>query len=106
MSERSKRQSVCFGIFSVILFLVALAPVSAMEMDTNRGGSDYRNFNLDQPDPVLCEDACKNEDQCKAWVYVKPGVQGPQAKCWLKNTVPGKTSNKCCISGVKPKQKR
>jgi hypothetical protein len=26
-----------------------------------------------------------NEAKCKAWTYVKPGVQADNAKCWLKD---------------------
>jgi hypothetical protein len=69
-----------------------------MQRDTNYFGSDYRN--IDNITAAQCQAACKNESQCKAWTWVKPGVQGPQAKCWLKNAVPAKSANTCCISGV------
>ena len=29
------------------------------------------------------------------------GIQGAQAKCWLKNAVPLAKANNCCASGVK-----
>jgi hypothetical protein len=69
-----------------------------MEADTNRFGADYRNF--EAANPQQCQAACAKEAQCKAWTWVKPGVQGPNAKCWLKNAVPAKSANACCISGV------
>ena len=43
-----------------------------------------------------------SEDQCKSWTYVKPGIQGPNARCWLKSATPGAKANNCCISGVRP----
>src|SRR5207237_8212495 len=39
--------------------------------------------------------------QCRAWTYVKPGVQGNLARCWLKNQVPNPVRNATfAISGV------
>src|SRR5262245_27558470 len=70
-----------------------------MEVDSNRFGSDYRGF--DAANPQLCQAACANEAACKAWTWVKPGIQGPGGKCWLKNQVPPPTANACCVSGMK-----
>ena len=74
-----------------------------MERDTDRAGQDYKNFDLALPEPMLCANACMGEPNCKAWTYVKPGVQGNSARCWLKNSVPGASPNDCCVSGVKGK---
>ena len=71
------------------------------ETNINRGGSDYKNFNLSQALPDLCLAACAKEANCKAYTYVKPGVQGAQAKCWLKSGVPAASSSTNCVSGVK-----
>jgi hypothetical protein len=72
-----------------------------MEFNTNRPGQDYKNFELDTPDPELCQKACANDSNCQAYTYVKPGIQGAKARCWLKKAVPPTRSNKCCVSGVK-----
>jgi hypothetical protein len=72
-----------------------------MEGATNRAGSDYRSFDLVSADPALCEKTCAQETKCGAWTYVKPGVQGPKARCWLKNAVPAAKRDACCVSGVK-----
>jgi hypothetical protein len=74
---------------------------SLAEPGFNRAGQDYRSFFMAKADASLCEDSCRSEANCKAWTYVKPGVQGPQAKCWLKSGVPPLTSNNCCVSGLK-----
>jgi 1-phosphatidylinositol phosphodiesterase len=71
------------------------------EMNMDRAGSDYRSFDLPQPRAEFCRDACMREPQCRAFTYVNPGVQGPNARCWLKNNVPPARMNACCISGTK-----
>ncbi len=74
------------------------------EVDTNRPGSDYRNFDLGEPRPELCSEACARDANCKAYTYVKPGVQEnpePRARCWLKSDTPNPVANSCCVSGVK-----
>jgi hypothetical protein len=72
-----------------------------MEFNTDRMGLDYRDFDLTQADPALCQSSCNADGRCRAWTYVRPGVQGPQARCWLKNEVPVSQPSPCCISGVK-----
>lgn len=74
---------------------------SSWEPSTDRAGSDYRNFNLASPHPEDCQVACNSDSHCRAWTYVRPGVQGPQARCWLKNHVPAARHDTCCISGIK-----
>ncbi len=73
-----------------------------VEINIDRPGRDYKNFNLPYPDYNLCKQACENDTQCKAWTYVKPNtIQGKYARCWLKNSIPSPVKNSCCISGVK-----
>ena len=77
-------------------------PVSLdFEVDTDRRGSDYRNFFVEVPDPPACRLACLEDERCRAWTYVKPGVQGALARCWLKDKVPPARKNNCCVSGLK-----
>ncbi len=71
------------------------------EPNTNRAGGDYRSFDLPSPTPLMCRDACLREPQCRAYTYVKPGVQSPRARCWLKGSVPPPRPDACCDSGVR-----
>jgi hypothetical protein len=71
------------------------------EQNTDRPGYDFSNFDLPEANPALCRDACLRNGGCQAFTYVNPGVQGPNARCWLKNSVPPATANNCCVSGVK-----
>lgn len=73
---------------------------SNIEYGTDRPGMDYKKFNIaDNPD--VCRDHCLAEVNCKAWTYVRPGHQGPSARCWLKSGVPAAKNAPCCVSGVK-----
>jgi hypothetical protein len=72
-----------------------------LELNVDRPGSDYRSFDLPTADPMACRNTCMGEAQCLAFTYVNPGVQGPNARCWLKNAVPNAAPNGCCTSGVK-----
>jgi hypothetical protein len=78
-----------------------IAQSPAFEYNTDRPGSDYRNFELAAADPALCAAQCQREGQCRAWTYVIPGVQGANARCWLKHSVPNPVPNaRFAVSGV------
>ena len=72
-----------------------------MEEHTDRPGSDLKVFDLPAPKPELCRAACNEEPACKAYTFVRPGVQGPSPRCYLKSDVPEGEEDTCCISGVK-----
>lgn len=108
MKEASKK----YGWRMLESATCAVAPASppetvlpGMKNDTDRGGSDYRSFFLNKNEPQLCQEAClKESDRCRAWTYVRPGVQGEKPVCYLKDKTPGTSANTCCISGVAPKK--
>ena len=72
----------------------ALTP---MQMDTDLLGGDYKGF--DASTVETCEAECKRDDKCRAWTFVRAGVQGPQPRCYLKDVIPAASSNTCCVSG-------
>ena len=74
--------------------------VGTLANGVDLSGGDYSKFWAASADPQLCQAACRADAKCAAWTYVKPGVQGPQARCWLKSQVPQATQNECCTSGV------
>jgi hypothetical protein len=84
-----------------VSIIIVAGQAYAWEDNTDRPGMDYKNFDLTAADPSLCENACKGEATCKAWTYVKPGIQARAARCWLKNDVPAPKNNQCCVSGIK-----
>lgn len=66
-----------------------------------RSGWDYKDFDLEEADPGLCSDACLVDPECRAFTYVRPGIQGDAARCWLKNHAPPPQESPCCVSGAK-----
>ena len=98
------RKCICTGV--LVALSLALAPIVALtqpstfEPRVDRPGSDYRNFTPRNPDPGDCREACLAEQQCRAWTFVRPDIQGPNAVCWLKDSVPEAQGNDCCTSGV------
>ncbi len=100
-----KSKGLLIGAFvvaiSCLLVIITQRSAVSMEINTDRQGSDYKNFDLSSADPKICRNACAKDSQCKAWTYVNPGYQKQGiARCWLKNDVPSPTENTCCVSGV------
>ncbi|WKB51795.1 PAN domain-containing protein [Eleftheria terrae] len=71
------------------------------EIGWDRPGSDYTNFDLPWSATAdACEAYCRGDARCVAYTYVRPRVQGPNPRCWLKNRIPAPTPNGCCDSGT------
>ena len=93
-------------ILPLIFGIAGVAPASAQVFGlaqlegVDRPGQDYRNFSLSEANPMICRNTCARESQCRAWTYVRPGVQGASARCWLKNRIPERRNSTCCTSGV------
>ena len=75
--------------------------VGPMRGNINRPGSDIANMALPAPNPAMCQQQCADNAACHSWTYVNPGVQGPQAHCWIKGGMPLEQADNCCTSGVK-----
>ena len=102
-------RSVLFALSLALPLMMSGGAADAaqnFESGVNRPGSDYKNFDITPPSggfvtaEGLCQTACENDASCKAWTFVKAGIQGPKPRCWLKNAIPGKQGNSCCTSGV------
>ena len=77
------------------------APGGAFEPNTDRPGMDIARIELNAPDPLRCQRRCNDRGECRAWTYVRPGLQGPRAVCYLKSAAPPPKPSNCCVSGVK-----
>ncbi len=72
-----------------------------VEFSMDRTGGDYRNLEVGtDPAGATCEAACKSEDRCRAWTYVRPGYLGTSARCFLKERITRPRHKPCCVSGV------
>jgi len=101
--EVSQQQPIKQSLMTVdVSSITANLPMPNVELDTDRLGMDYENFELPQANPEVCRNACAMDTKCKAYTYVRPGIQGPNARCCLKTGVPPSSKNNCCVSGVKP----
>jgi hypothetical protein len=79
-----------------------LASQLRAENNTNRPGSDYRNFTTN--DWRACQATCGDEGgTCAAWTWVRPGVQGASGRCWLKQGAAKPVADVNCVSGVRLK---
>jgi PAN domain-containing protein len=78
--------------------VLALCAVPARAVDGfNLPGSDYANFNAHSVQ--VCSHTCAADPHCRAYTWVKPGIQGPSGRCWLKHRVPSLVRDNCCDSG-------
>ena len=71
------------------------------EFSIDRLGGDYRFIDLpaDRTD-TTCEAACKGENRCRAWTFVRPGYIAQVPRCYLKDMITRPRRKPCCISGV------
>lgn len=81
-----KRLPLGFCLLAVVAFLVipATADPTMQQLDqTGLFGGDYNHF--DTYDAKSCATHCLSDATCLGSTYVKPGIQGPNAVCWLKD---------------------
>ena len=72
-----------------------------IEFSIDRTGGDYRNVDVnDRSDRRDLRAACKAEQRCRAWTYVRPGYLGASARCFLKERLTAPRHKPCCVSGV------
>ena len=89
-----------------LVTLVMLAAASAMrpaQAQTNfdRPGSDYQSSPVPSGDPADCALVCERDRRCRAWSFNYPTDAAGGALCWLKNSVPARVQDNCCVSGVR-----
>ena len=85
------------------LLLTALAVAGPAQAQTgyDRRGGDYLNFQIRNGDPAVCAARCERDARCRAWSFSYPRTTTVLATCWLKNKVPPRAEDKCCMSGVR-----
>ncbi|HXZ45316.1 MAG TPA: PAN domain-containing protein [Pseudolabrys sp.] len=67
----------------------------------DRRGGDYLHFDVRNGDPAVCATRCERDARCHAWSFSYPRTENVVAVCWLKNKVPARVEDKCCVSGVR-----
>jgi hypothetical protein len=72
-----------------------------IEWGIDRIGGDLRNFDVAaDATGAVCKAACEAEGRCRAWTYLRPGYEGPVARCYLKARLTLPRKRPCCMSGV------
>ena len=61
-----------------------IVPVVGIDL---RGG-DYASDPTENDQGRSCAAKCGGDERCRAFTWAAPGVQGENAMCWLKNSVP------------------
>ena len=90
------------GPVLAVLLLVLMTPLPAQaQTGFDRHGGDYTSFTIRSGDPALCAARCEREARCLAWAFSYPRSENAQSVCWLKNKVPPRVEDKCCVSGVR-----
>jgi hypothetical protein len=73
----------------------------SVEFSTDRPGGDYKTMEMPaSPNGAACKAACEGDNKCRAWTYQRPGYNGPNARCFLKNQVKPPRRRYFAISGV------
>ena len=89
-------------LMTLVLFAAATAMRSAFaQANFDRPGGDYMSLAVPSGDPAECALVCERDRRCRAWSFNYPSESSRNAVCWLKNSVPGRIGDDCCVSGVR-----
>jgi hypothetical protein len=90
----------CLVLFAFSANATATRPALA-QASSDRPGGDYQSSPVPSGDPADCALACERDRRCRAWSFNYPTDVTGSAVCWLKNSVPPRTEDSCCVSGVR-----
>lgn len=85
---------------AVLAILAMLCPANA-QTSFDRPGGDYVRLPVESGDPADCALICERDRRCRAWSFSYPQDPKDGAVCWLKNSVPPRVANSCCVSGIR-----
>jgi hypothetical protein len=71
------------------------------QTDFDRPGADYQSSPVPSGDPADCALVCERDRRCRAWSFNYPTDVAGGAVCWLKNAVPPRVQDNCCVTGVR-----
>ncbi|HEY4980567.1 MAG TPA: PAN domain-containing protein [Pseudolabrys sp.] len=86
---------------ALALAVVALIGSAQAQSGFDRRGGDYLSFQIRNGDPAVCAARCERDARCRAWSFSYPRTANTLATCWLKNQVPARLEDNCCVSGVR-----
>ncbi|THB69269.1 MAG: hypothetical protein D6E12_04915 [Desulfovibrio sp.] len=68
--------------------------------NVNLPGMDYADFDVASNDYRDCYAVCAQDPGCRAYTYVRPGLQGAFGHCWLKTGVSAQVADSNTASGI------
>ena len=90
----------CVVALAFLAAAVSARPALA-QANFDRPGGDYLSAPVISGDPADCALVCERDRRCRAWSFNYPTDITSGAVCWLKNSVPARVQNNCCVSGVR-----
>ena len=90
----------CVVTFACLAAITTPRPAPA-QVAFDRPGGDYLSSPVPSRDPADCALVCERDKRCRAWSFNYPTDTASGAVCWLKNTVPARVPDSCCVSGVR-----
>lgn len=97
-SSRSLRAGL--AAIAMLAILPMVCPAHA-QTSFDRPGGDYARVPVESGDPADCGLICERDRRCRAWSFIYPQDPKDGAVCWLKNSVPPRVANSCCVSGIR-----
>lgn len=93
----------CLAVLAILACstLAALSGTALAQTGFDRPGGDYTYVPIRSGDPNACAASCERDKRCLAWSFSYPATVKDAAICWLKNQVPARVANACCVSGVR-----
>jgi hypothetical protein len=88
-------------VTSALLLAITITRPAHAQANFDRPGGDYQNSPVISGDPADCALVCERDRRCRAWSFNYPTDIGSNAVCWLKNSVPARVEDSCCVSGVR-----
>jgi hypothetical protein len=90
----------CVVTFALMAAATSARPAQA-QANFDRPGGDYLSAPVSTGDPADCALTCERDRRCRAWTFSYPTDATTGAVCWLKNSVPARVQDPCCVSGVR-----
>jgi hypothetical protein len=97
---RGRLLRACLATLALFVAMTATRPALA-QANFDRPGSDYQSSLVPSGDPADCALVCERDRRCRAWSFNYPTDSAGGAVCWLKNSVPARVQDNCCVSGVR-----
>lgn len=94
-------QLLAMAALIAVLIPVAMSSPAQAQANFDRPGGDYAHSEILSGDPAACALACERDRRCRSWSFNYPTAKRDSAICWLKNSVPRRVADTCCVSGVR-----